>query len=44
MSKLADPAARREIRREIEAEGGWENWYRHVGSDWDKVVLVQKKG
>ncbi len=20
---------------------GWENWYRHVGSDWDKIVLVQ---
>lgn len=39
--KLADPAARVQIRREIETEGGWENWYRHVGSDWDKIVLVQ---
>jgi N-acyl-D-amino-acid deacylase len=39
--KLSDPAARAQIRREIETEGGWENWYRHVGSDWDKVVLVQ---
>lgn len=43
LARLADPAARAEIRREIETEGGWENWYRHVGSDWDKVVLVQIK-
>ncbi|WP_406697938.1 D-aminoacylase [Singulisphaera sp. Ch08] len=39
--KLADPAARAQIKREIETEGGWENWYRHVGSDWDKIVLIQ---
>lgn len=39
--KLADPAARAQIKHEIETEGGWENWYRHVGSDWDKIVLVQ---
>ncbi len=23
----------------METEGGWENWYRHTGSDWSKVVL-----
>ncbi|SIO41006.1 dihydroorotase/N-acyl-D-amino-acid deacylase [Singulisphaera sp. GP187] len=39
--KLADPAARARIKHEIETEAGWENWYRHVGSDWDKIVLVQ---
>src|SRR4051794_17436299 len=43
LRKLADPDARAGIRREIETEGGWENWYRHVGSDWDRVVLVQIK-
>jgi N-acyl-D-aspartate/D-glutamate deacylase len=37
--RLADASARAEIRREMEATGDWENWYRHVGSDWDKVVL-----
>ena len=21
--------------------GGWENWFKHVGSDWDNVVLSQ---
>src|SRR5207302_1861149 len=43
LRKLADPDTRAGIRREIETEGGWENWYRHVGSDWDRVVLVQIK-
>ena len=37
--RLEDPAARAEIRREMETQGNWENWFRHVGSDWDKVVL-----
>jgi N-acyl-D-amino-acid deacylase len=37
--KLDDPAARAEIRREMESVGGWENWYRHVGADWDRVVV-----
>jgi N-acyl-D-aspartate/D-glutamate deacylase len=40
-SRLADPAGRTAIRREMESEPGWENWYRHVGSDWDNVVLGQ---
>jgi N-acyl-D-amino-acid deacylase len=39
LRKVGDPVARAEIRREIETRGDWENWYRHVGSDWDKVVL-----
>jgi len=37
--RLEDPAVRAEIRREMETQGNWENWFRHVGSDWDKVVL-----
>lgn len=43
LRKLADPAACSVIRREMETEGGWENWFRHVGSDWDNVVLIQMK-
>jgi N-acyl-D-aspartate/D-glutamate deacylase len=43
LAKLADPARRAEIRREMEAETGWENWYRHIGSDWQNVVLGQIK-
>ena len=37
--KLADPAIRAEMRREMESTGGWENWFKHVGSDWDNVIL-----
>jgi N-acyl-D-aspartate/D-glutamate deacylase len=43
LTKLADPAGRAEIRREMESEAGWENWYRHIGSEWDNVVLGQIK-
>ncbi len=39
LKQLADPAARAQIRKEMEEEGGWENWYAHVGKDWDRVVL-----
>jgi N-acyl-D-amino-acid deacylase len=37
--KLDDPAARGEIRREMETNFDYENWYRHTGFDWDRVVL-----
>jgi len=39
--KLGDPAARAEMRRELETLGGWENWFRHIGSNWDNVILGQ---
>ena len=35
------PALRAEIRKEMETTAGWENWYRHVGHDWNKVVIGQ---
>ncbi len=37
--RLNDPKIRAEMRTEMETLGGWENWYRHVGHDWDRVVL-----
>ena len=40
---LDDPAARAEIRHEMETTAGWENWFRHVGPDWNKVVIGQTK-
>jgi N-acyl-D-aspartate/D-glutamate deacylase len=43
LKTLADPQARAAIRQEMESQGGWENWFRHIGSDWDNVVLVQIK-
>lgn len=36
---LGDPAMRVQIRKEMEEQGGWENWYAHAGRDWDRVVL-----
>jgi N-acyl-D-amino-acid deacylase len=44
MSQLDDPAVRAEIRKEMETTTGWENWYRHVGNDWDKVMIGQASG
>ena len=37
--RLGDPAMRARIRKEMEEESGWENWYAHAGRDWDRVVL-----
>lgn len=39
-ARLADDEAlRAEIRREMEQETSYENWYRHVGSDWNRIVV-----
>ena len=40
LETLSDPAVRAELRREVETTSDWENWYRHVGLDWDKVLIV----
>lgn len=40
LATLADPAVRAELRREVETTGDWENWYRHVGMDWENVLIV----
>jgi len=37
--RLADPAMRARMRKEMEEETGWENWYVHAGRDWDRIVL-----
>lgn len=39
-ARLGDPALRRELRREVEATADWENWYRHVGRDWENVLIT----
>src|SRR5262249_44189676 len=41
ISRLDDPAVRAEIRKEMESTAGWENWYRHVGHNWEKVIIGQ---
>jgi N-acyl-D-aspartate/D-glutamate deacylase len=37
--RLGDPAMRARIRKEMEEESGWENWYAHAGRDWDRIIL-----
>jgi N-acyl-D-amino-acid deacylase len=39
VERLGDENYRRTIRDEIENETGWENWYRHVGKDWSRVLV-----
>ena len=39
ISQLADPQIQAMIRKEMETETGWENWFHHIGSDWDKLVV-----
>ena len=39
IQQLDDPAVCAEIRQEMEETSGWENWYRHVGHNWDRVII-----
>lgn len=41
LRRLDDAELRKTIRHEMETTDGWENWYRHVGFDWGKVVIGQ---
>ncbi len=43
LKRLDDPAMRAEIRREMETGTGWENWFAHVGHDWDRVLSPRSK-
>ena len=38
---LSDPEVRQQLQREIEETYDWENWYRHVGSNWDNVLITR---
>lgn len=39
MSRLEDEDLRAEIQKEMESTDGWENWFRHVGHDWDRIII-----
>ncbi len=41
IERLDDKALQIEIRQEMEHTDGWENWYRHVGHDWDRIIVGQ---
>jgi N-acyl-D-aspartate/D-glutamate deacylase len=40
LKRLGDPALRQALRKEIEETSDWENWYRHVGKNWDNVLVA----
>jgi N-acyl-D-amino-acid deacylase len=42
--KLDSPEIRSEIRREMETNFEYENWFRHTGFDWDRVILGDLTG
>jgi N-acyl-D-amino-acid deacylase len=37
--RLDNPELRAEIRREMETTDGWENWFRHAGHDWHRIII-----
>lgn len=37
----SDQELRSKIRTEMETTSGWENWYRHAGSDWSRIIVGQ---
>jgi N-acyl-D-aspartate/D-glutamate deacylase len=39
LATLGDAGVRGQLQREIETTSDWENWYRHVGRDWDNVLI-----
>lgn len=38
-ARLDDGKLRQQIRTEMETTDGWENWYRHAGKDWKRIVV-----
>lgn len=39
MEQMDAPEKKKEIRSEMESTDGWENWFRHVGFDWNRVII-----
>ena len=37
LETLSDPELRAQLRTEVETDSEWENWYQHVGMDWNNV-------
>ena len=40
LATLTDTEVRSRLREEVEDTSDWENWYRHVGMDWNNVLIV----
>src|SRR5713226_3744868 len=40
LKTLKDAKVRAALRQEIETTSDWENWYRHVGKNWDNILVA----
>ncbi len=40
LATLGDADLRARLREEVETDPDWENWYQHVGMDWNNVLIV----
>lgn len=41
IQSLNDPAVRQRVETEIKTRSDWENWYLHIGSDWNNVLIAK---
>jgi N-acyl-D-aspartate/D-glutamate deacylase len=41
LATLSDAEVRRILKQEVETTSDWENWYRHVGMNWDNVLVAK---
>ena len=41
IATLGDNSVRARLREEVEETSDWENWYRHVGNDWNNVLITR---
>lgn len=41
IATLGDTAVRRSLRHEVETTSDWENWYKHVGKNWNNVLITE---
>ncbi len=41
VASLSDPAVRANLRTETESTSDWENWYRHIGNNWDNALITK---
>ena len=44
LATLGDADLRARLREEVETDPDWENWYQHVGMDWNNVLIVSAPG
>jgi N-acyl-D-aspartate/D-glutamate deacylase len=40
---LSDPKVRADLRKVVETDTSWENWYDHVGQDWANVQITDER-